>query len=47
MCVRVECVGYIGMCALETVDGVQNAADDEAVSIEVPPQARPPVLLFL
>lgn len=47
VCVRVERVGNIGMRALETVNGVQNAADDEAVTIVVPPQARPPALLFL
>lgn len=47
VCVRVERVGNIGMRVLETVNGVQNAADDEAVSIVVPPQARPPALHFL
>lgn len=47
VCMRVERVGNIGMRALETVNGVQNAADDEAVSKVVPPQACPPALHFL
>lgn len=47
VCMRVECIGNIGLRVLETVDGVQNATDDEAVSVVVPPQACPPALLFL
>lgn len=47
MRVGIKRVGDVGVCVLEAVNRVQNATDDETVSIIVPPQAGSPRFLFL
>ena len=40
VCVRVEGIRQVSVLAVVAVDGVQNAAHDEAVPVSVPPDRK-------